>query len=210
MTGPRCAALPPRCAAGCSGRRCRGGADLGRPRSSDQLEGDKHVAAFVVARSSHQGAAAKTKSAADLYTAGRCINGFQNGLDDCRRLHVGGVLHRHLAAVMVGASTADLFDRLPRRLAGVTFLLAERLRNPGKFTSQTWPVRFSQTPVRVFALGHVWWWRSTGSRNGGAGQLISCCSAWSMARGDRGALMMVYVLSCMTPPPGCRSSRPAC
>ncbi len=80
-------------------------------------------------------AAAKTKSAADFYTAGGGITGFQNGL-----AIAGDYMS---AASFLGISAAGWsrgFDGLIYSigfLVGwpvVTFLIAERLRNLGKFT----------------------------------------------------------------------------
>ena len=80
-------------------------------------------------------AAAKTKSTADFYTAGGGITGFQNGL-----AIAGDYMS---AASFLGISAAVMasgFDGLIYSigfLVGwpvVTFLLAERLRNLGKFT----------------------------------------------------------------------------
>ena len=98
-------------------------------------------------------AAAKTKSAADFYTAGGGITGFQNGLAIAGDYMSAASFLGISAAVMVGG-----FDGLIYSigfLVGwpvVTFLLAERLRNLGKFTfADVAAFRFAQTPVRVFA-----------------------------------------------------------
>ncbi len=98
-------------------------------------------------------AAARTKSAADFYTAGGGITGFQNGL-----AIAGDYMS---AASFLGISAAVMasgFDGLIYSigfLVGwpvVTFLLAERLRNLGKFTfADVAAFRFAQTPVRIFA-----------------------------------------------------------
>ena len=98
-------------------------------------------------------AASKTKSTADFYTAGGGITGFQNGL-----AIAGDYMS---AASFLGISAAVMasgFDGLIYSigfLVGwpiVTFLLAERLRNLGKFTfADVAAFRFSQTPVRIFA-----------------------------------------------------------
>ncbi|HET7868277.1 MAG TPA: cation acetate symporter, partial [Burkholderiaceae bacterium] len=80
-------------------------------------------------------AAARTKSAADFYTAGGGISGFQNGLAIAGDYMSAASFLGISAAVMVGG-----FDGLIYSigfLVGwpvVTFLLAERLRNLGKFT----------------------------------------------------------------------------
>ena len=98
-------------------------------------------------------AAAKTKSAADFYTAGGGITGFQNGL-----AIAGDYMS---AAAFLGISAAVMatgYDGLIYSigfLVGwpvITFLMAERLRNLGKFTfADVAGYRFQQTPIRIFA-----------------------------------------------------------
>jgi cation/acetate symporter len=98
-------------------------------------------------------AAAKTKSAADFYTAGGGITGFQNGL-----AIAGDYMS---AASFLGISAAVMasgFDGLIYSigfLVGwpvITFLMAERLRNLGKFTfADVAAFRFEQKPIRIFA-----------------------------------------------------------
>ena len=98
-------------------------------------------------------AASRTKSAADFYTAGGGITGFQNGL-----AIAGDYMS---AASFLGISAAVLasgYDGLIYSigfLVGwpiITFLMAERLRNLGKFTfADVAAFRFAQTPVRIFA-----------------------------------------------------------
>ena len=145
-------------------------------------------------------AAAKTKSAADFYTAGGGITGFQNGL-----AIAGDYMS---AASFLGISAAVMasgFDGLIYSigfLVGwpvVTFLLAERLRNLGKFTfADVASFRFAQTPVRVFAasgtLVVVAFYLI--AQMVGAGQLIKLLFGleYWMAVVIVGALMMVYVL----------------
>jgi cation/acetate symporter len=145
-------------------------------------------------------AAAKTKSAADFYTAGGGITGFQNGL-----AIAGDYMS---AASFLGISAAVMasgFDGLIYSigfLVGwpvVTFLLAERLRNLGKFTfADVASFRFSQTPVRVFAasgtLVVVAFYLI--AQMVGAGQLIKLLFGleYWVAVVIVGALMMVYVL----------------
>jgi cation/acetate symporter len=145
-------------------------------------------------------AASKTKSAADFYTAGGGITGFQNGL-----AIAGDYMS---AASFLGISAAVMasgFDGLIYSigfLVGwpvVTFLLAERLRNLGKFTfADVASFRFSQTPVRVFAasgtLVVVAFYLI--AQMVGAGQLIKLLFGleYWIAVVIVGALMMVYVL----------------
>jgi cation/acetate symporter len=145
-------------------------------------------------------AAAKTKSAADFYTAGGGITGFQNGL-----AIAGDYMS---AASFLGISAAVMasgFDGLIYSigfLVGwpvVTFLLAERLRNLGKFTfADVAAFRFAQTPVRVFAasgtLVVVAFYLI--AQMVGAGQLIKLLFGleYWIAVVIVGGLMMVYVL----------------
>jgi cation/acetate symporter len=145
-------------------------------------------------------AAGRTRSAADFYTAGGGITGFQNGL-----AIAGDYMS---AASFLGISAAVMasgFDGLIYSigfLVGwpvVTFLLAERLRNLGKFTfADVAAFRFSQTPVRVFAasgtLVVVAFYLI--AQMVGAGQLIKLLFGleYWVAVVIVGALMMVYVL----------------
>lgn len=145
-------------------------------------------------------AAAKTKSAADFYTAGGGITGFQNGL-----AIAGDYMS---AASFLGISAAVMangFDGLIYSIGFLvgwpilTFLMAERLRNLGKFTfADVASFRFEQTPVRVFAalstLVVVAFYLI--AQMVGAGQLIKLLFGldYWMAVVIVGALMMVYVL----------------
>ena len=98
-------------------------------------------------------AAGKTKTAADFYTAGGGITGFQNGL-----AIAGDYMSAASFLGISGLVFANGFDGLIFSIGWlvgwpiITFLLAERLRNLGKFTfADVVAFRFSQTPVRVFA-----------------------------------------------------------
>ncbi len=145
-------------------------------------------------------AAAKTKSAADFYTGGGGISGFQNGL-----AIAGDYMS---AASFLGISAAVMatgYDGLIYSigfLVGwpvVTFLMAERLRNLGKFTfADVAGYRFQQTPIRVFAasgtLVVVAFYLI--AQMVGAGALIKLLFGldYWLAVVIVGALMMVYVL----------------
>ena len=145
-------------------------------------------------------AAAKTKSAADFYTAGGGITGFQNGL-----AIAGDYMS---AASFLGISAAVMatgYDGLIYSigfLVGwpiITFLMAERLRNLGKFTfADVAGYRFQQTPIRVFAasgtLVVVLFYLI--AQMVGAGALIKLLFGleYWMAVVIVGGLMMVYVL----------------
>jgi len=145
-------------------------------------------------------AAARTRSAADFYTGGGGITGFQNGL-----AIAGDYMS---AASFLGISAAVMangFDGLIYAigfLVGwpiITFLMAERLRNLGKFTfADVAGYRFQQTPIRAFAasgtLVVVAFYLI--AQMVGAGQLIKLLFGleYWMAVAIVGVLMMVYVL----------------
>ena len=145
-------------------------------------------------------AAAKTRSAADFYTAGGGITGFQNGL-----AIAGDYMS---AAAFLGISSAVMasgYDGLIYSigfLVGwpvITFLMAERLRNLGKFTfADVAGYRFAQTPIRAFAasgtLVVVAFYLI--AQMVGAGQLIKLLFGldYAYAVVIVGVLMMVYVL----------------
>ncbi len=145
-------------------------------------------------------AASKTKSAADFYTAGGGITGFQNGL-----AIAGDYMS---AASFLGISAAVMttgYDGLIYSigfLVGwpiVTFLMAERLRNLGKFTfADVAAYRFQQAPIRAFAasgtLVVVAFYLI--AQMVGAGQLIKLLFGleYWIAVVIVGVLMMVYVL----------------
>ena len=145
-------------------------------------------------------AASRTKSTSDFYTAGGGITGFQNGL-----AIAGDYMS---AATLLGLSSLvymkgfDGFIYIISFFVGwpiILFLMAERLRNLGKFTfADVAAYRFSQTPMRSFA--------ATGSlvvvafymiaQMVGAGQLIKVLFGleYTYAVIIVGVLMMCYVL----------------
>ncbi|MEN3374196.1 cation acetate symporter [Dechloromonas sp. ZS-1] len=145
-------------------------------------------------------AAAKTKSAADFYTGGGGITGFQNGLAIAGDYMSAASFLGISAAVMANGYDGLIFSI--GFLVGwpiITFLMAERLRNLGKFTfADVAAYRFKQTPIRAFA--------ATGTlvvvafyliaQMVGAGQLIKLLFGleYWMAVIIVGVLMMVYVL----------------
>jgi cation/acetate symporter len=145
-------------------------------------------------------AASKTKSAADFYTAGGGITGFQNGLAIAGDYMSAASFLGISAAVMASGFDGLIFSI--GFLVGwpvVTFLLAERLRNLGKFTfADVAAFRFSQKPVRIFAasgtLVVVAFYLI--AQMVGAGQLIKLLFGleYWIAVVIVGALMMVYVL----------------
>ncbi|MBL8449807.1 MAG: cation acetate symporter [Dechloromonas sp.] len=145
-------------------------------------------------------AAAKTRSAADFYTAGGGITGFQNGL-----AIAGDYMS---AASFLGISAAVMatgYDGLIYSigfLVGwpiITFLMAERLRNLGKFTfADVASYRFAQMPVRTFAaissLVVVAFYMI--AQMVGAGQLIKVLFGLEYMYAEIlvGTIMMMYVL----------------
>ncbi|MBP7492194.1 MAG: cation acetate symporter [Rhodoferax sp.] len=145
-------------------------------------------------------AAGKTKSASDFYTAGGGITGFQNGLAIAGDYMSAASFLGISAAVM--ASGYDGLIYSIGFLVGwpvITFLMAERLRNLGKFTfADVAGYRFQQTPIRIFAasgtLVVVAFYLI--AQMVGAGALIKLLFGldYWVAVVLVGALMMVYVL----------------
>jgi cation/acetate symporter len=145
-------------------------------------------------------AASKTKSAADFYTAGGGITGFQNGLA------IAGDYMSAASFLGISASVmASGYDGLIYSigfLVGwpvITFLMAEKLRNLGKFTfADVAGYRFKQTPIRAFAasgtLVVVAFYLI--AQMVGAGSLIKLLFGLDYAYAVIivGVLMMVYVL----------------
>ncbi|MDR0717260.1 MAG: cation acetate symporter [Azoarcus sp.] len=145
-------------------------------------------------------AAARTRSVADFYTAGGGITGFQNGLAIAGDYMSAASFLGISAAVMVSG-----FDGLIYSLGFLvgwpflTFLLAERLRNLGRFTfADVLAYRFRQTPIRIFAaagtLVVVAFYLI--AQMVGAGQLIKLLFGldYVYAVVIVGVLMMAYVL----------------
>jgi len=145
-------------------------------------------------------AASKTKTAADFYTAGGGITGFQNGL-----AIAGDYMSAASFLGISGLVFANGFDGLIFSIGWlvgwpvITFLMAERLRNLGKFTfADVASYRFAQTPLRSFA--------ATGTlivvafyliaQMVGAGQLIKVLFGleYIYAVTLVGIIMMMYVL----------------
>jgi cation/acetate symporter len=145
-------------------------------------------------------AAKRTRSASDFYTAGGGITGFQNGLA------IAGDFMSAASFLGISAAVfANGFDGLIYAigfLVGwpvITFLMAERLRNLGRYTfADVAAYRFHQKPVRVFAasgtLVTVLFYLI--AQMVGAGQLIKLLFGldYYIAVVLVGGLMMVYVL----------------
>ena len=145
-------------------------------------------------------AASKTKSAADFYTGGGGITGFQNGLAIAGDYMSAASFLGISAAVMASGFDGLIFSI--GFLVGwpvITFLMAERLRNLGKFTfADVAAFRFKQAPVRIFAasgtLVVVAFYLI--AQMVGAGQLIKLLFGleYWIAVVIVGSLMMIYVL----------------
>lgn len=145
-------------------------------------------------------AASQTKSASDFYTAGGGITGFQNGLAIAGDYMSAASFLGISAAVMISGYDGLIYSI--GFLVGwpiVTFLLAEKLRNLGKFTfADVAAFRFAQTPVRLFAAAGtlivVAFYLI--AQMVGAGSLIELLFGldYWIAVVIVGALMMVYVL----------------
>jgi len=145
-------------------------------------------------------AAAKTKSAADFYTGGGGITGFQNGLAIAGDYMSAASFLGISAAVMANGYDGLIYSI--GFLVGwpvITFLMAERLRNLGKFTfADVAGYRFRQTPIRAFAasgtLVVVAFYLI--AQMVGAGQLIKLLFGldYVYAVIIVGVLMMIYVL----------------
>ena len=157
--------------------------------------------AFVVATLGiTKWAAGRTKSAADFYTAGGGITGFQNGLAIAGDYMSAASFLGISAAVMANGYDGLIYSI--GFLVGwpiLTFLLAERLRNLGKFTfADVAGYRFQQAPLRAFAasgtLVVVAFYLI--AQMVGAGQLIKLLFGldYWIAVVLVGVLMMIYVL----------------
>jgi cation/acetate symporter len=144
-------------------------------------------------------AAKKTRSAAQFYTAGGGITGFQNGL-----AIAGDYMSAASFLGISGLVYLNGYDGLIYSvgwLVGwpiVTFLIAEPLRNLGKFTfADVASFRFSQTPIRILAacgtLVTVAFYLI--AQMVGAGALIQLLFGlpYAYAVVGVGALMIIYV-----------------
>jgi cation/acetate symporter len=145
-------------------------------------------------------AAGQTKTAADFYTGGGGITGFQNGL-----AIAGDYMSAASFLGISGLVFANGFDGLIFSIGWlvgwpvITFLMAERLRNLGKFTfADVASYRFAQTPVRIFAatasLVIVAFYMI--AQMVGAGQLIKVLFGMEYLYAEIlvGTVMMMYVL----------------
>ncbi|MDX9886577.1 cation acetate symporter [Thauera sp.] len=144
-------------------------------------------------------AASRTKTTADFYTAGGGITGFQNGLAIAGDYMSAATL-LGLTAMMY-AQGVDAYIYMLSFFVGwpiILFLMAERLRNLGKFTfADITAYRLDQGKVRTMAaissLVVVCFYLV--AQMVGAGQLIKLLFGldYNIALVVVGALMMVYV-----------------
>ena len=138
-----------------SGAALAAGGDIGQTvRQPTNWTAIIMFAAFVLATLGiTKWAAARTRSASDFYTAGGGITGFQNGLAIAGDYMSAASFLGITAAVM-----ANGYDGLIYAIGFLvgwpilTFLMAERLRNLGRFTfADVAGYRFQQKPIRMFA-----------------------------------------------------------
>ena len=202
MTRHNIKALLALLAVGFSATALAAGGDLGQlEKQATNWTAIGMFTAFVVATLFiTKWAASKTKSASDFYTAGGGITGFQNGLAIAGDYMSAASFLGISAAVMVGGYDGLIYSI--GFLVGwpiLTFLMAERLRNLGKFTfADVAAYRFQQTPIRLFAasgtLVVVAFYLI--AQMVGAGQLIKLLFGleYWIAVVLVGGLMMVYVL----------------
>ena len=186
----------------CTGAAWAAGGDLGQAdKQATNWTAISMFAVFVAATLwITKRAAAKTRSAADFYTAGGGITGFQNGLAIAGDYMSAASFLGISAAVMANGYDGLIYSI--GFLVGwpiITFLMAEKLRNLGKFTfADVAAYRFKQTPIRAFAasgtLVVVAFYLI--AQRVGAGQLIKLLFGldYGYAVVIVGVLMMVYVL----------------
>ena len=145
-------------------------------------------------------AASRTRSAADFYTAGGGITGFQNGLAIAGD-YMSAASFLGISGLVFGSGFDGLIFSIGWLVGWpvITFLMAERLRNLGKFTfADVASYRFAQTPTRIFAacgtLVVVAFYMI--AQMVGAGQLIKVLFGleYQYAVMIVGVLMMCYVL----------------
>ena len=187
---------------GFAGMAMAAGADLGQAekQATNWTAIIMFVAFVILTLFITKWAAAKTKSAADFYTGGGGITGFQNGLAIAGDYMSAASFLGISAAVMANGYDGLIYSI--GFLVGwpvITFLMAERLRNLGRFTfADVAAYRFNQAPVRIFAatstLVVVAFYLI--AQMVGAGQLIKLLFGMEYWHAVIivGALMMVYVL----------------
>jgi len=177
------------------------GADLGQ--AAQQATNWHAIGMFLIFVAGTLGitywAAKRTKTAADFYAAGGGITGFQNGLAIAGD-YMSAASFLGISALVYGSGYDGLIFSVGWLVGWpiILFLIAERLRNLGKYTfADVASYRLGRTPVRTFA--------ATGAlvvvifyligQMVGAGQLIKLLFGmeYIYAVIIVGALMMIYV-----------------
>ena len=100
-------------------------------------------------------AAKRNTSTADYYTAGGSITGFQNGLAIAGD-YMSAASFLGISALVYGSGYDGLIYSIGFLVGWpvILFLMAERLRNLGKFTfSDVASYRLGQTPIRILSAG---------------------------------------------------------
>ncbi|HTY03263.1 MAG TPA: cation acetate symporter [Rhodocyclaceae bacterium] len=145
-------------------------------------------------------AASRTKTAADFYTAGGGITGFQNGLAIAGD-YMSAASFLGISALVFGSGFDGLIFSIGWLVGWpvITFLMAERLRNLGRFTfADVASYRFAQTSTRTFAaigtLCVVAFYMI--AQMVGAGQLIKVLFGLDYLYAEIlvGCIMLMYVL----------------
>jgi cation/acetate symporter len=145
-------------------------------------------------------AARRTKSRADFYAAGGGITGFQNGLAIAGD-YMSAASFLGISALVFGSGFDGLIYSIGFLVGWpvVTFLVAERLRNLGKYTfADVASYRLEQKPIRTLAavgtLTTVSFYLI--AQMVGAGQLIKLLFGldYSTAVVVVGVLMIIYVI----------------
>jgi cation/acetate symporter len=145
-------------------------------------------------------AASRTKNASDFYTAGGSLTGFQNGLAIAGD-YMSAASFLGISGLVFGAGFDGLIYSIGWLVGWplITFLMAERLRNLGKFTfADVAGYRFNQAPIRIFAacgsLVVVAFYMT--AQMVGAGQLIKLLFGLDYLYAEMlvGTIMMIYVL----------------
>jgi len=178
------------------------GADLGQTaqQATNWTAIGMFVGFVVITLGITKWAAARTKTAADFYTAGGGITGFQNGLAIAGD-YMSAASFLGISGLVFGSGFDGLIFSIGWLVGWpvITFLMAERLRNLGKFTfADVAAYRFAQTPTRIFAacgsLVVVAFYMI--AQMVGAGQLIKVLFGleYQYAVMIVGVLMMMYVL----------------
>lgn len=145
-------------------------------------------------------AASRTKSRSDFYAAGGGITGFQNGLAIAGD-YMSAASFLGISALVFGSGFDGLIYSIGFLVGWpiIMFLIAERLRNLGKFTfADVAAFRLKQTPIRTLAASStlvvVAFYLI--AQMVGAGQLIKLLFGldYSTAVIIVGVLMVVYVM----------------